>query len=408
MTTAPAPLGRDLKVMGLVGTAHAASHFFHLVLPPLFPLLKAEFGLSYAALGLLTTLFYGASGIAQTIAGFLVDRFGARRILLGGLTLLALSVMGYGLAAEFWMLLVLSVLAGLGNSVFHPADLSILTSKVSASRLGRAYGAHALCGYLGWAVAPGFVVTIAHLADWRAAVIAAGLAGLAVVALLVVWGGEDLAEAAPPAPLPVRRGTAGILRDVRLLLSPTILSCFGYFTFLSAALVGVQTFGVTAMQAVYAVTLHHATIALTAFLVGGAAGIFVGGFAADRTERHDLIAMCGVMLSAVVLVAIGAEMTGGGLLVPAIAMAGFLSGTTSPSRDMLVRKATPGGATGRVFGFVYSGLDLGSSLMPLLLGWLLDGGDPRIVFHGCAVAMVITMLTVIEVRRRGAIAAGRA
>ncbi|MCY4590812.1 MAG: MFS transporter [Alphaproteobacteria bacterium] len=406
MSTALAPLGRDLKVMGLVGTAHAASHFFHLVLPPLFPLLRTEFDLSYAALGLLTALFYGASGIAQTIAGFLVDRFGARRILLGGLILLSVSVTGYGFATEFWMLLVLSVLAGLGNSVFHPADLSILTSKVSPSRLGRAYGAHALCGYLGWAVAPGFVVAVASLADWRVAVIAAGLAGLAVVVLLVVWGGEDLAEA--PAPPPVRRGTAGILRDVRLLLSPTILSCFAYFTFLSAALVGVQTFGLTAMQVIYSVTLQHATIALTAFLVGGAAGIFVGGFAADRTERHDVIAMSGVMLSAVVLVAIGAEMTGGGLLVPAIAMAGFLSGTTSPSRDMLVRKATPGGATGRVFGFVYSGLDLGSSLMPLLLGWLLDGGDPRIVFHGCAVAMVITMLTVFEVRRRGVIAAGRA
>lgn len=401
-------VGRDLKIMGLVGTAHAASHFFHLVLPPLFPLLKAEFGLSYAALGLLTALFYGASGIAQTIAGFLVDRFGARRILFGGLVLLSLSVIGYGLATSYWMLIVFSVLAGLGNSVFHPADLSILTNKVSGSRLGRAYGAHALCGYLGWALAPAFVVGIAHYFDWRVAVAAAGLAGLAVAFILNVWGGDDLADPAPPG-VPVRRlsGTA-VMRDVRLLFSATILSCFGYFAFLSAALVGVQTFGLTAMQAIYSISMAHATAALTAFLVAAAAGIFIGGFAADRTDRHDVIAMSGVLLAALVLAAIGGGIPGDGLLIGALALAGFLSGTTSPSRDMLVRKATPGGATGRVFGFVYSGLDLGSALMPLLLGWALDGGDPRIVFHACAAALAIAMLSIIQVRRRAALEAGPA
>ena len=400
MSVLTARFGRDLRIMGLVGAAHAASHFFHLVLPPLFPLLKDEFAVSYAALGLLPALFYAASGIAQTIAGFLVDRFGARRILLLGLGLLSVSVIGFGFATSFWMLLVLSVLAGLGNSVFHPADLSILTARVSHERLGRAYGAHALCGYLGWAVAPVFVVSIAHLTDWRIATCAAGIVGLAVVASFLLWG-QDLNEKRRHQPQPRTRLPArlSLIRDVRPLLSSTILSCFFYFAFLSAALIGIQTFGITAIQGLYGVSLNVATAGLTAFLVGAAAGIFVGGFAADRTERHDVIAMAGVLLSALVLVMIGTGSISTAMLIPALALSGFLSGTTSPSRDMLVRKVAPEGATGRIFGFVYSGLDLGSALMPLLLGWLLDGGDPRLVFLICAAALVITMLTVLQVRR---------
>ncbi|MDE0944030.1 MAG: MFS transporter [Alphaproteobacteria bacterium] len=191
--SSPPSLGRDIRVMGLVGAAHWASHFFHLVLPSVFLLLKDEFGVSYAALGLLTTVLYGSSGIAQTAAGFLVDRFGARRILLSGLTLLSVATLACGLVASYWMLLPLSILAGIGNSVFHPADLSILTAKVSTHRLGRGYATHALCGNLGWAAAPIFMIGIAQAWDWRVAVICAGLIGLAIVAAFMIWG-ADLAD----------------------------------------------------------------------------------------------------------------------------------------------------------------------------------------------------------------------
>ena len=409
MSVSTIPLGRDLKVMGLVGSAHAASHFFHLILPPLFPILKAEFGVSYIALALLTTLFYAASGFAQTVAGFLVDHFGARRVLLAGLSLLSISVIGYGFTSEYWMLMVLSVFAGLGNSVFHPADLSILTSKVSPARLGRAYATHGLCGNLGWAVAPVFVGTIALYADWRTAAIAAGLVGLAIVVAFVFWG-ADLAEGdreAPATPPPTEGRAESVARNLRVLLSPTIVSCFLYFAFLAAALIGVQSFGVAAMQQLYAVEFTTATAGLTAFLVGAAGGIFAGGILADRTDRHDLIAMAGVGLAALVLAAIGAQAMTVALVVPALALAGFFSGTTGPSRDMLVRKVTPKGATGRIFGFVYSGLDLGSSLMPLALGWLMDGGRADQVFYACTLMLFVTMATVVQVRKRSEISALR-
>jgi len=402
MSVTTVPLRHDLKVMGLVGVAHGASHFFHLILPPLFPILKAEFGVSYTALALLTTLFYAASGFAQTIAGFMVDHFGARRVLLSGLSVLSISVIGYGFTSEYWMLMVLSVCAGLGNSVFHPADLSILTSKVSAERLGRAYATHGLCGNLGWAVAPVFVGTIALYADWRTAAIAAGMVGLTIVAAFMLWGGALAeVEAEIPAPRPSGRRET-ITRNLQMLLTPTIISCFLYFAFLAASLIGVQAFGITAIQQLYTIEFATATAALTAFLIGSAAGVFAGGVLADRTDRHDLIAMGGVALAAVVLVSIGAQAISVALVIPALALAGFLSGTTGPSRDMLVRKATPKGATGRIFGFVYSGLDLGSSLMPLLLGWIMDSGRADMVFYGCATMLVVTMATVTQVRQHDA------
>lgn len=400
MTEAAVPLARDAKIMGLVGAAHAASHFFHLVLPPLFPIIKDEFSVGYAALGLLPSLFFAASGIAQSIAGFLVDHFGARRVLLAGLTLLSLAVIGYGMAESYWMLLPLAVVAGIGNSVFHPADLAILTSKVSPGRLGRAYGTHALAGNLGWAAAPAFVIALAHLTDWRTALVLAGCIGLAIVAAFLLWGGDLADERRPGAAAEQPRGLAGIRADVAMLLSPTILSCFLYFALLAAALIGIQTFGVTASVRIYAVDLAAATVALTAFLVGSACGILVGGVLADRTDRHDVVAMSGMALAAGVFAAIGLGAPPAALLVPAFAVAGFLSGTTSPSRDMLVRKATPKGSAGRVFGFVYSGLDLGSCMMPLVLGLIMDAGRPDLVFLTVSGLLLATILTVVNVRRR--------
>ncbi|MDP6815640.1 MAG: MFS transporter [Alphaproteobacteria bacterium] len=400
MTAAAAPLGRDLKVMGLVGAAHWASHFYQLVLPPLFLFLKDEFGVSFAALGLLTTLLYGSSGLAQTVAGFAVDRFGARRVLLSGLTLAAVSTLAFGLVEAYWMLLPLSVLAGLGNSVFHPADLAILTSKVSEGRLGRGYASHALCGNLGWAAAPLLMLGLAQLWDWRVAVICAGLMGLVIVAAFLIWG-ADLADDMARPPRPAGGGRLGSLASsIRLLFSATIVSCFLYFAFLAAALIGVQNFGIPAMIDMYGVSLVQATAAVTWFLVGAATGILIGGFAADRTSRHDLIAMGGMLASALLMLYVAFGTMPAALLALILAASGAASGITTPSRDMLVRAAAPKGASGRVFGFVYSGLDLGSSMVPLALGWVLDRGRPEVVFHSVAIFLFITILTVLQVRRQ--------
>jgi len=389
--------------MGLVGLAHACSHFFHLVLPPLFPILKSEFGVSYAELGLLPALFFAASGVMQIVCGFLVDHFGARRVLLSGLALVSISILLSGFVTEFWMLIPLAILGGVGNSVFHPADLAILTAKVSAPRLGRAYGTHALAGNIGWALAPVFVMTVVQFSDWKTALVLSGLVGLVVWLLLIVTGPELTDSGRNSARTRDRPSADAVRENIRLLLSPTVFSCFLYFTFLSTALIGIQTFGVTAMVQIYAIELTLATAGLTVFLVASGTGVVCGGFAADWTDRHDLITISGMMIGALIFLGVGSAGFSTSILIPALAVAGFASGMTTPSRDMLVRKSTPRGASGRVFGFVYSGLDLGSCLIPLVLGWVLDRGTPKFVFYIIASMLMLTILTVFRVRRHASL-----
>jgi FSR family fosmidomycin resistance protein-like MFS transporter len=394
----PAPTDRaafrsDVRVISLIASAHFFSHFFQLTLPPLFPLLKEVWGVPYVALGLAMSVFYGASGIGQTLSGFLVDRVGAHRVLLGGMALFSASVALAGLVPTYWLLLPVALLAGLGNSVFHPADYSILNASVDPQRIGRGYSVHAISGSLGWAVAPTVVVGLTAHFGWRVALVTVGAVGLAVVGLLATQlrasGGGRPAERA--------RSTTG--REVRLLLTAPILSAFAYFAFIATALIGVQTFGVTTLMRIYDTPLGLATGALTAFLVGGATGILAGGLLADRTRRHDIVAVAGLVTAAGFMLLLASGALAPALLPVVLGLTGFCHGVTGPSRDMLVRAATPPGASGKVFGFVYSGLDLGSCLTPLAFGWLLDHGDPRMLFVAVAILMLCTIATVVQVRR---------
>ena len=397
-------LRRDVRIIGLVSSAHFLSHFFQLALPPLFPILKSAFGVPYLAFGLLMSVFYTASGIGQTVSGFLVDRFGARRVLLTGLSLLAATIGLCGLTPSYWMLLPLAVLAGLGNSVFHPADYSIFNSAVSPRRLGRAYSVHGVSGSLGWTAAPAVVVGLAAFAGWRVALMAVGAVGLGVALFLSTQGS---ALTGTHAGVSRRRPEQDLRSDVRLLLIAPVLMTFAYFVLLSISLVGVQTFGVTTIVQIYDAPLGLATGALTGFLLGGAGGTLLGGFLADRTHRHDLVAATGMSIGAVLTLVIASGAVALGVVPALMALTGFSLGVTSPSRDMLVRAATPPGASGKVYGFVYSGLDLGSTITPLALGWLLDRGEPRAVFVVSAIFMVLTIATVVQVRRHSVPAEAR-
>ena len=390
---APSSLRRDVRIIGLIGTAHFFSHFFQLTLPPLFPLLKDVFGVPYVALGLAVSVFYGGSGIGQTVSGFLVDRVGALRVLMAGMGLLAGAIALAGLAPSYWFLLPVALLAGLGNSVFHPADYSILNASVDPRRIGRGYSVHAISGNLGWAVAPTVVFALTAHFGWRAALVTVGGLGLAMVVVLAGQGGAFTS---------VHGGArrAGGVTDARVLLTAPVLAAFAYFALIATALVGMQTFGVTGLMRVYETPMALATAALTAFLLGGAAGILGGGFLADRTSRHDVVAVSGLIGAAALILVVATGGVGVSRLPLLLAVAGFCQGVTAPSRDMLVRAATPPGASGKVFGFVYSGLDLGSCLVPVAFGWMLDHRDPRMLFVAVGVLLLCTIGTVVQVRRR--------
>jgi FSR family fosmidomycin resistance protein-like MFS transporter len=382
-------------VIGLVGSAHCLSHFFQLTLAPLFPLLKAEFDVGYATLGALVSVFYLASGACQFAAGFAVDRFGARPVLLGGIALLAGSMLLAGLVPGVYWLFPLVALMGVGNGVFHPADFAVLNANVDPRRLGHAYSVHGIGGSLGYAAAPIVSFGIGSAFGWRVALLTIGAAGLVALVTLALQKGAFRSRAhAPAAPRPAFSGS------LALFLQPPILLCFAYFGVLTLATIGIQTFAGTALNAAYAIPMAVATSALAAYLLGSTAGILAGGFLAGRTQRHDRVAASGLAAGAAMMLLAAALPAAAVLAVPLLAVTGFVLGATGPSRDMIVRKATPAGASGRVYGFVYSGLDLGATIAPVAIGALLDHGLPRIVFVAIAACLLLAIGTVLQVRRR--------
>ena len=382
--------------MAAVGVAHFFSHFFQLAMAPLFPLIKDDLGVSYTALGFVMTLFYLVSGLSQAFIGIWVDRYGARPILLGGLTLLALAVMGAGFAPSYWWLVALAPIGGLGNSVFHPADLSILSSKVSKPRLGRAYGAHQFMGTAGYAAAPIVMGTAGLLLGWQMALIAAGAVGLIAAAVLASMGDLLSVEGRRVA---ADEAEERSMRYGALVRSPAMLMGFAFFALAAMSGIGISSFSVTGLHDLFDIELTSAAQLLTAYLCASAAGILIGGWLADRTSRHDMVAVIGTALSGVCFLIIAF----GGLpltLVSGLFMiAGVAIGAVGPSRDLLIRAASPEGARGKVFGLVYSGLDAGSALAPTLFGFLIDRHLPHLMFALVAFLLFLSIPTVLSVRK---------
>jgi MFS family permease len=394
LDSAPASSFRaDARVIGAIGSAHALSHFFQLVLPPLFPLLRAEFGVSYATLGALLSLMYVASGVCQFGAGFAVDRFGARPVLLAGLALLAGGTLAAGFVPGIGWLFPLVVLMGIGNGVFHPADFAVLNANVSPRRLGHAYSSHGIGGSLGYALAPVVSFGLASAFGWRTSLLACGAAGLVAVVLLATQAAAlDSRRHGTAVPKHTLSGSLELFRQRPILL------CFAYFCVLTIATIGITTFLGTSINAAYGLPLAIAATAITAYLLGNVGGVLAGGFLAARTARHDRVAATGLAVGAVLILLLALFAPLATWAIPLLALTGFALGATGPSRDMIVRAATPKGASGRVYGFVYSGLDLGSALSPVALGAILDHGSPRLVAAAIAAFLFVAIATVVQVR----------
>ena len=381
----------DATVIGLISFAHGMSHFYQLLLAPLFPFIKDELGVSYAALGFLVALFYALSGLLQPLAGFVVDRYGARSVLLGGVAFVVAGVLVQGCATNYAMLAFGAALGGIGNSVFHPADFAILNARVSGPRLGYAFSAHGVVGYIGYAVAPVFSVSIGAAFGWQRALLAGAAIGVALLVLLLVNARHFQIEAQP-------RRASSIRSQASVLLSAPVVLCFLYFMVFAAGLTGLQSFGVSSMVEQYGVAATAASSALTAYLVAASVGIVAGGVVASRATRHDFVAAVGMAVSAAAVLVIALQVLPGAALPVALAVAGFASGVVAPSRDLIVRASTPPGAAGRVFGFVYSGLDVGAFATPVFYGLLLDRALPHAVFYTVFAFTFAAMLTVLLLR----------
>jgi MFS transporter, FSR family, fosmidomycin resistance protein len=385
---------QDLRVIGVVGAAHFTSHFYQLVLSPLFPAIHATLGLSYGQLGLIVTVFFATSGFGQVAAGFLVDRLGPQIILPSGVALLAGSVAGMAGVSNYGIFLLLAACAGLGNSVYHPADYSVLTARVSPNRLARAYSVHTISGTLGWAAAPVVVLMLSeYFGNWRSALLLVGLAGVAAAAVLA-FNRADLRL--PPHLHRVAATPIGLVNQP--FFSLPIVMAFCYFLLLAISLGGTQNFLPTMLPKVQDVSVAFATQALTAYLIANALGSLAGGYLADLSPNLNRIIAGGLAGAACLVLAMAFVPMPATALFLVAALAGFLAGLTIPSRDMLVRQATPPGATGKVFGFVYSGLDLGSLIAPVVIGTMLDRGLWHAPFVFIATALGITILAAIGVK----------
>ncbi len=395
----------DAKVIGLIGSAHFVSHYYILLLPPVMVLMKDYFGVDYTTLGLAITVFNVVSACLQAPAGFVIDRFGPRLMLTGGLLLGAAAILLAALVPSYWVLVVAFGLLGLANTVYHPADYAILSHSIAGKRIGRAFSIHTFCGYIGSAAAPAGVGISALLFGWRGAFIAASILGVAVAATLLLWGGilsrpakeaveprlaeEARQEAKPPA---TREGW-------KLLFSAPILRNLFFFVLLALSNGGVQTYSIVVLGALHGTSNDVASIALTGFLLMSAVGVLVGGIIADRTRYHERVAAtCFVVTGSVVALICWVDL-GAALLVLAMATGGLLNGVIQPSRDMIVRSVTPPGSFGKVFGFVSTGFNIGGVVTPLLYGAMIDAGHPDWVFIGVIVAIVLSLATVITRKR---------
>ena len=393
----PSILRRDARVVSLVASAHGLSHFYVLALPPLFPLLRDEFGVGYAALGAIVSVLALASGVGQLPIGFVVDRFGARYVLAGGLALMSGTMVLMGLAPSYAVVPVLAVVLGLGNSVFHPSDYAILATTVAPGRVARAFSVHTFSGYVGWALAPPVMVLLTSLWSWRAALVTVGAIGLAMTAVLFTQ--RHLLGAAGLERRAERRRPVGLAEGVRVLLAPGILVLFAFFTVHAMTTIGLNSFAVSALVALHGLDLALANAGLTGFLVGAAVGVLVGGVVADRTRRYDVVAAVGYTAATTAIVALGLTRLSAAPIVATLGLAGFMIGTVLPSRDMIVRAMTPVGAAGKVFGFVSTGIEIGAALSPLLLGWAMDQGHPEAVFFLTGLFMLGTLGAVVAATR---------
>jgi MFS transporter, FSR family, fosmidomycin resistance protein len=378
---------RDARVNALLGAGHFLSHFYQLCLPPLFIAWQQAFDVSFAELGLAMAVMAGAAAVMQTPMGFFVDRYGARLFLIGGTLLMTLSIAAMGLTTAYWQVVGLALLSGIGNSVIHPADYAILSGSVHRTKLGRSFAFHTFVGHVGFAAAPPATAALALLFGWRGALLFVGLLGLPVVAT-ILWQSRILVDQAHE---PRHRAEAPA-SGTRLLLSRSVLMFFAFFMVSAMAGAGIQSWLITVLHQVHGLAISAAASALTGYMVGMIGGVLVGGWVADRTDRHlPFVVILTIGAAALLLLIDGVSMAEP-LTIGVLFIAGILTGASRTPRDVMVKDAAPPGQIGKVFGFVSSGMSLGGAIMPVPYGMIIDAGRPDLVLAVVATLLLLSLL----------------
>ena len=385
----------ETRLIAGVCFAHLVSHYYMVLLAPLFLFIRADFGVTYTQLGLALTAFNVVSAVLQTPVGFLVDRIGARVNLIGGLLLGSAAVAAAGLIDSFWVFIAMYAVLGLANTVYHPADYALLSEHVAPARLTQVFSFHTCAGMIGSAIAPVTMLFMQSLVGWRGAFVCASVLGF-VAALFLALQAEPPSRRAVHVSKPRSDEAASAPADGwRLLMSPPILLNLVFFVVLSMVGGGLNQYLVVGLGALHGTPPALANTALTGLLAMSAVGVLVGGALAGRTARHSVVASIGLLVTGSVSAFIGLFDPGALLLVLVISLSGFASGMTMPSRDMIVRSVTPPGSFGKVFGFVTTGFHIGGMVAPIIFGQLLDHGHPQAVFLYIAACALVAIGTVV-------------
>jgi MFS family permease len=379
-----------IRVVGAVSAAHFMSHYYIIALAPLMPFVRDEYQVTYTEIGLAFAVFNIVTAVFQTPAGFLVDRLGARALLILGLAIGATTFVTAGLVDSFWVMIAMFAIAGMGNTVYHPADYALLSQHVPSDRIGQAFSLHTFAGMLGSAVAPASLLVMQNSWGWRGAFIGTGLLGFAVALLLLLVRDRSTAAAKTSTRPASDSSDAGW----RLLLSGPILLNLAFFILLAMMSSGLYNYSVVALGALYGTPVTTANAALTGNLLLSAAGVLVGGLLVTRTKRHNLVATLGLIAMALSVVLVALVDLSSLALIAAMSLAGLFSGVIMPSRDMIVREVTPPGSFGKVFGFVTTGFNIGGIVSPLIFGAVMDHGSPRMVFLLVAAFTLLGIVTV--------------
>lgn len=407
MTVALSGRASDVRVISLISLAHGSSHFFHLILPPMFPWLKAEFALNYAELGLLMSIFFVVSCVVQASSGFLVDRIGARPVLFAGVGLLVIAALVYSQSNGYLMLVMGAIIAGCGNGIFHPVDYTLINHKVSPPNLPYAYSMHGVTGYLGWAAAPAFMVGITQLTDWRIAFISAAL--LEAMILLILWMNknqliDDVKERHEQGKQDHQSTQTGSAPEgmFAFLKLKAVWLCWGFFFFSMASTSSLQSFSPSALLKIYELPVNVGNYYLTLLALGSAAGVLVGGYLAAKLHSPERIVSSFLSITIILCLLLATGFISLQAIPIIFCALGFGYGVIAPSRDLLVKLATPKGVAGRVYGIVYSGIDLGAAVGPFIFGFFMDAGLPKALFMGIALFQLMIIPTVFRVRNVGA------
>ena len=391
LPAAKAGWSRDTKVIALIAIAHFVSHVHVMLLPPILGQVREAFGVSYTQIALALTAFNVASALLQTPAGFLVDRIGPRLMLTAGLILGGAAITAAALLPGYWFFVIAYALMGVANTVYHPADYSILSAAIDGKKIGKAFSIHTFAGYLGFGVTPAMVLACAAIWDWRGAFLFAAGLSFAVALLLIVAG--SVLPRVVRKPMGPSRAEAKV--GLGLLVSPPILRNLLFFFCLAMASGGIQTFTVVGMGALHGTPASVANIALSGFLLFSAGGVLLGGIIADRTPHHERVAAVGFACTAAMAILMAWVNMPAAILIGVMSLGGLLNGIIQPSRDMMVRAVTPPGSFGKVFGFVTTGFNLGGMISPLLFAWLMDRGEPRAIFMIVVAFIFLALVTVI-------------